>query len=153
MPLLPCHGGAFAFLAAGSSSESAVRSWASRPRFGAEVVIKFLAPTNPASRATPQRFAEYLLQPWYRSLLDWEQFRWEGEPTMLRNGKEAYQQVGVRASAGDDEKEGWVDGRRAAAEGNASELWLGFRQLQAMLAMSADLLDDAPTTTPGRKLT
>ena len=52
-----------------------------------------------ASRATPQRFAEYLLQPWYRSLLDWEQFRWEGEPTMLRNGKEAYQQVGVRASA------------------------------------------------------
>ena len=73
-----------------------------RPRFGAEVVIKFLAPTNPASRATPQRFAEYLLQPWYRSLLDWEQFRWEGEPTMLRNGKEAYQQVGVRASAGEE---------------------------------------------------
>ena len=36
------------------------------------------------------------MQPWYRSLLDWEQFRWEGEPTMLRNGKEAYQQAGAR---------------------------------------------------------
>mmetsp|Transcript_13036 Transcript_13036/g.34628 ORF Transcript_13036/g.34628 Transcript_13036/m.34628 type:complete len:238 (-) Transcript_13036:42-755(-) len=33
VPLLPCHGGAFAFFAVGSSSESAVRSWASRERF------------------------------------------------------------------------------------------------------------------------
>merc|ERR1712070_407966 len=36
-------------------------------RFGCAVVLRFLAPENPASRATPQRFAEYLAQPWSAS--------------------------------------------------------------------------------------
>eukprot|EP00965_Chrysotila_dentata_P207941 6184414-Pleurochrysis_carterae.AAC.3 len=36
-----------------------------RARFGCEVVLRFLAPSNPASRVTPQRFGQYLGQPWY----------------------------------------------------------------------------------------
>ena len=69
-----------------------------RARFGCETVLRFLAPTNPASRASPQLFAQYLNQPWYLSLLDWAEYRLDGELTMLREGKEAYQQIAVRSS-------------------------------------------------------
>ena len=65
------------------------------PRFGCEVALRFLAPSNPASRADPQQFATWLNQPWYQSLLDWSEYRWEGDPTLLRDS-EAYQQVSVR---------------------------------------------------------
>ena len=34
------------------------------PRFGCEVALRYLAPTNPASRADPERFADYLQQTW-----------------------------------------------------------------------------------------
>tara|TARA_B110001452_G_scaffold234838_1_gene213355 strand:+ start:1024 stop:2031 length:1008 start_codon:yes stop_codon:yes gene_type:complete len=66
------------------------------PRFGCEVVLRFLSPSNPASRASPQRFGEYLSQPWYNALLSWAQFKWEGDVVLLEDGAEAYQQVGVR---------------------------------------------------------
>lgn len=68
-----------------------------RPRFGCEVALRFLSPSNPASRASAQLFAQYLNQPWYQGLLDWAEFRMDGELTMLREGKEAYQQVAVRS--------------------------------------------------------
>ena len=69
-------------------------------RFGCAVVLRFLAPENPASRATPQRFAEYLAQPWYLPLLEWSEFRWEGDTVLLSNGREAYQQLNVRSGEG-----------------------------------------------------
>eukprot|EP00966_Prymnesium_polylepis_P129321 2990820-Prymnesium_polylepis.1 len=59
-----------------------------RARFGCEVALRFLSPTNPASRASPQLFAQYLNQPWYQSLLDWAEYRADGEVTLLREGKE-----------------------------------------------------------------
>mmetsp|Transcript_48472 Transcript_48472/g.105084 ORF Transcript_48472/g.105084 Transcript_48472/m.105084 type:complete len:354 (+) Transcript_48472:32-1093(+) len=70
-----------------------------RARFGCEVVLRFLAPSNPASRVTPQRFGQYLGQPWYTPLLEWEEYRLEGDAVIMGNGTEAYQQVGVRSSA------------------------------------------------------
>jgi len=74
-----------------------------RARFGAEIALRFLAPSNPASQATPERFAAYLSQSWYQTLLDWEEYRWEGDTTLLGES-EAYQQVGVRSSP----EEAWV---------------------------------------------
>ena len=74
-----------------------------RPRFGAEVAMRFLAPSNPASKVSPQRFADFLGQDWYLPLLNWAEFRWAGEPTLLGD-KEFYQQVSVRTSASAD----WV---------------------------------------------
>ena len=48
-----------------------------RARFGCEVALRFLAPSNPASRVTPHRFAEFLRQEWYLPLKEWDQFTWE----------------------------------------------------------------------------
>lgn len=69
-----------------------------RARFGCEVALRFLAPSNPASQVTPAVFAEYLEQPWYQNLLEWSEYRWDGGLTVLRDGTEAYQQIGVRSS-------------------------------------------------------
>merc|ERR1711920_677274 len=60
-----------------------------RLRFGAEVVLRFLAPTNPASKVTAARFAQYLSQPWYAPLLRWSEFCWQGETVFLSHGTEA----------------------------------------------------------------
>ena len=54
-----------------------------RLRFGSEVALRFLAPQNPASKVTPQRFADYLSRSWYQPLRQWSEYRWDGDPTML----------------------------------------------------------------------
>lgn len=69
-----------------------------RLRFGAEVVLRFLAPTNPASRVTAERFSQYLMQSWYDPLLSWSEYKWHGDTVFLSDGNEAYQQVVVRAA-------------------------------------------------------
>jgi len=66
------------------------------PRFGCEVAMRFLAPSNPASQTTAERFASYLEQPWYEPLIDWHEYRWEGDLSLLGEG-EAYQQLSVRS--------------------------------------------------------
>ena len=66
--------------------------------FGCEVALRFLAPTNPASKATPEKLAEYLGQTWYQPLLNWNEYRWEGDLTLLGEN-EAYQQVSTRVDA------------------------------------------------------
>lgn len=68
------------------------------PRFGCEVAMRFLAPSNPASRVPTERFASYLQQTWYQPLLAWSEYRWEGDLSLLGEG-EAYQQLSVRADA------------------------------------------------------
>jgi len=67
-----------------------------RAYFGCEVALRFLAPTNPASRCTTEVFAEYLEQTWYQPLLQWSEYVWQGELTLL-GASEAFQQVGVRS--------------------------------------------------------
>jgi len=69
-----------------------------RARFGCEVALRFLAPTNPASRVTPHRFAEFLRQEWYLPLKEWDECMWEGDLVLLQNGREAYQQCAVRSA-------------------------------------------------------
>ena len=75
-------------------------------RFGCEVALRFLAPSNPASKASPQRFADYLGQTWYQPLLRWNEYRWEGDLTLLGE-REAFQQVSVRSTP----DEPWVSVR------------------------------------------
>lgn len=65
------------------------------PLHGCEVALRFLAPTNPASLASVQLFSDYLQQTWYQPLLNWGQYRWEGDLTFIGE-REAYQQVSVR---------------------------------------------------------
>jgi hypothetical protein len=79
---------------------------APRARFGCEVALRFLAPSNPAAKLTPQAIADYLDQAWYRPLLGWAEYRWEGDMTLLGE-REAYQQVSVRTSP----TEPWVSVR------------------------------------------
>ena len=50
-----------------------------RLHFGCEVALRFLAPSNPASKASAERFANYLSQTWYQPLLNWNEYRWEGD--------------------------------------------------------------------------
>jgi len=69
-----------------------------RSNFDCDVALRFLAPSNPASRATAERFASYLQQTWYVPLLSWSDYRWEGDCTLLGES-EAYQQLSVRADA------------------------------------------------------
>jgi len=89
-----------------------------RARFGIEVAMRFLSPANPASRATPQRFAEYLSQAWYQPLLEWSEYRWEGDLVLLKNSKEAYQQVTVRSGpAAEWTSIRWILGQYATETG------------------------------------
>ena len=68
-----------------------------RARFGCEVALRFLAPSNPASKSTPQGLARALSQAWYSPLLNWSEYRWEGDLTLLGQ-REAYQQLSVRGA-------------------------------------------------------
>jgi hypothetical protein len=77
-----------------------------RLHFGCEVALRFLAPSNPASKASAEQFANYLSQTWYQPLLRWNEYRWEGDLTLLGE-REAFQQVSVRA----DPKSPWVSVR------------------------------------------
>lgn len=43
------------------------------PLHGCEVAIRYCAPTNRASRLSPQAFAQYLREPWYRIMAEWDE--------------------------------------------------------------------------------
>jgi len=66
-----------------------------RPYFGFEVALRFLAPTHQVAGATPRDFQRYLRQPHKEKLLQWGEYRWDGELTII--DKEAFQQVSVRS--------------------------------------------------------
>uniref|UniRef100_A0A7S2NRG0 EF-hand domain-containing protein n=1 Tax=Haptolina brevifila TaxID=156173 RepID=A0A7S2NRG0_9EUKA len=81
-------------------------SWDSpRPYFGFEVLGRFLSPTHQYERAiqtfsrtaTPQSLSRYLQQPHKASLLAWNEYRWEGDLTLMGESAEAYQQISVRS--------------------------------------------------------
>ena len=68
----------------------------SRPYFGLEVALRFLSPTHQVATISPRDFLRYLRQPHKVPLLEWNEYRWEGDPVTL--GNEAYQQVSVRSA-------------------------------------------------------
>ena len=65
-------------------------SWDSpRPYFGFEVALRFLSPSHQCAGARPRDFFRYLRQPHKQSLLEWSEYKWEGDPTII--DAEAYQ--------------------------------------------------------------
>ena len=40
---------------------------------GAATAVRYCSPTNGASSLTPEAFAGYLREPWYKLLLEWEE--------------------------------------------------------------------------------
>ena len=46
---------------------------------GAEVAIRYCSPTNKASQLSPQNFAQYLREPWYAILTEWEEMEFQEE--------------------------------------------------------------------------
>jgi len=66
-----------------------------RPYFGFEVALRFLSSSHQCGGARPRDFYRYLRQPHKQSLLEWSEYRWEGDPTII--DQEAYQQVSVRS--------------------------------------------------------
>ena len=70
-----------------------------RPYFGFEVALRFLSPTHQMYGVTPRVFHAYLRQPHKQKLLNWGEYRWEGDCTIIDN--EAYQQVSVRTGPDD----------------------------------------------------
>lgn len=69
-----------------------------RPYFGFEVALRFLAPTHQVAGVTPRDFQRYLRQPHKQALLEWAEYKWEGELTIINN-QEAFQQVSVRSGS------------------------------------------------------
>ena len=67
-----------------------------RPYFGFEVALRFLAPSHQVAGATPRDFQRYLRQPHKQAILEWAEYKWEGELTIINN-QEAFQQVSVRS--------------------------------------------------------
>ena len=49
------------------------------PLHGAEVAIRYCSPTNRASQLSPQSFAQYLREPWYAILTEWDEMELEEE--------------------------------------------------------------------------
>ena len=66
-----------------------------RPYFGFEVATRFLSPTHQVSGATPRDYARYLRQAHKVKLIEWSEYKWDGELTII--DKEAFQQVSVRS--------------------------------------------------------
>ena len=44
-----------------------------RPLYGAEQTVRYCSPTNRASRLSSEAFSEYLKEPWYQILGEWEE--------------------------------------------------------------------------------
>jgi len=42
------------------------------PLHGCEVAIRLFSPTNAASRLSPEGFSQYLREPWYKILVEWD---------------------------------------------------------------------------------
>ena len=49
------------------------------PLHGAEVAIRYCSPTNRASQLSPQSFATYLREPWYKILTEWDEMELDDE--------------------------------------------------------------------------
>ena len=54
-----------------------------RPYFGFEVALRFLAPSHIAAGATVDGYARYLRQSHKRTLINWDEYRFQGDVIML----------------------------------------------------------------------
>jgi hypothetical protein len=65
-----------------------------RPYFGFEVALRFLSPSHQCFGFLPRDFFRYLRQPHKQTLINWNEYKWAGDTTILE-GEEAYQQLTV----------------------------------------------------------
>lgn len=71
------------------------------PYAGFATALRFLSPSHQyrsferSKQYTPQSYARYLRQPHKAALLAWDEYRWDGDVTLIQG--EAYQQTSVRA--------------------------------------------------------
>jgi hypothetical protein len=56
---------------------------------GAAQAVRYCAPTNRASGLTPESFATYLEEPWYRVMVEWEQMEIDEEADIDVSGNTA----------------------------------------------------------------
>lgn len=63
---------------------------------GAARAVRYCSPTNGASSLTPEAFAGYLREPWYRCLLEWEEMELDDEEDVDASGNTAEVEVLIR---------------------------------------------------------
>jgi len=68
--------------------------------YGPELAIRYCSPTNRASGLTPQGFARYLEEPWYRLLLEWDEIELSDDEEDLQ-GSTTEEEVLVRRKGED----------------------------------------------------
>eukprot|EP00304_Pavlova_gyrans_P006185 CAMPEP_0206054668 /NCGR_PEP_ID=MMETSP1466-20131121/38577_1 /ASSEMBLY_ACC=CAM_ASM_001126 /TAXON_ID=44452 /ORGANISM="Pavlova gyrans, Strain CCMP608" /LENGTH=193 /DNA_ID=CAMNT_0053429883 /DNA_START=17 /DNA_END=598 /DNA_ORIENTATION=+ len=64
--------------------------------YGPQVAIEHSAPTNGASKLSPGQFAEYLNEPSYQILTEWDEVEMEDDLDIDDDGEHAYQDVMVK---------------------------------------------------------
>ena len=68
---------------------------------GAATAVRYCSPTNGASSLTPEAFAGYLREPWYKLLLEWEEMELDDEEDIDSTGNTAEVDVQVRRDPDD----------------------------------------------------
>lgn len=68
---------------------------------GAATAVRYCSPTNGASSLTPEAFAGYLREPWYKLLLEWEEMELDDDEDIDAAGNSAEVDVQVRRDADD----------------------------------------------------
>ena len=71
------------------------------PLHGCEVAIRYCSPTNRASRLTPQSFAQYLSEPWYQILTEWDEIELDEDPGEGDDSSSVSQDVYVKREEDD----------------------------------------------------
>lgn len=66
---------------------------------GCEVAIRYCSPSNRASRLSPQSFAQYLSEPWYQILTEWDELELE-DPDEIDESGNSISQVRVDCAHG-----------------------------------------------------
>ena len=74
------------------------------PLHGCEVAIRYCSPSNRASRLSPQSFAQYLSEPWYQILTEWDQIELEECEEPDEGSTQVSQDVLIKR----DEDESWT---------------------------------------------
>ena len=72
------------------------------PLHGCEVAIRSCSPSNAASRLSPKAFAQYLREPWYRVLTEWEEIHVDVDSEEFSEDGSVVQ-IGVPVRRGQDE--------------------------------------------------
>jgi len=126
-----------------------------RPYFGAEVALRFLSPTHQAAGlqfadAGPVLYARYLRQPHKNALIQWDEYRLDGDLIEIENARaEAYQQLAVRGPDYDwtsvrwllvNDGSGWLVDAVFVAEPDqeSDQEYLASSQLEPVYLLSAE---------------